>query len=126
VAQAEGPEFKPQYCKKRKKKRSRVLVAHASNPSYSEIEITSGSQPWVNSLWDPISKKKSITKRSGRVAQELSSNPNTKKKKKKGKKDMVCAKLAAAVGLGPRPASLPCLSPQLFPGVCLTLHQALS
>jgi hypothetical protein len=38
VAQGEGPEFKPQYHKKKeskKKEASQALVAHTCNPSYS-------------------------------------------------------------------------------------------
>jgi hypothetical protein len=46
---------------------SRLLVAHASNPSYSagRGQEKSGSKPaWANSSWDPISKRP-ITKKDG-------------------------------------------------------------
>jgi hypothetical protein len=71
-----------------------VPVAHACNPSYSggRDQEDCGSKPGkTNNLQDPISKKKSITKKgwwsgsSGRAPtyQVLSSNPSTIKKKKK-------------------------------------------
>jgi hypothetical protein len=38
VAKGVGPEFKPQYCKKKEKKRKNklVIVEHSCNPSYLE------------------------------------------------------------------------------------------
>jgi hypothetical protein len=62
VAQGVGPDFKPQYCKKkkeRKKRESGAVVAHTYDPSYWEAEsqrIMIQGQARANSSGDPISK----------------------------------------------------------------------
>jgi hypothetical protein len=58
VAQGVGPEFKPQYSKKKKERLPRGVV-HACNPSYlgGWHWENCGSRPaQANSSWDPISK----------------------------------------------------------------------
>jgi hypothetical protein len=69
---------------------SQALVAHTCNPSYTgrRDQEDHGSEPdQANSLQDPI-RKKSITKRAGRVAQglgpefKLHHTPNTNTQRK--------------------------------------------
>jgi hypothetical protein len=91
VALGEGPEFKPQYCKKGYNGKKIVLLpmAHAYNPSCSggrDQEDYSSKPAWVNILGDPISKKP-FTKKGwwsdSKCRPEFKCHHQKKKKKKK-------------------------------------------